>query len=332
MNKFSIIHTIKKRFSFLDKLINFFKFIRKYTFSLHLKDRKIYLLGKWYEFGKKMKLGIAYNLFDGEELLEASLKTVRDSADYICVIYQTVSYYENPASPELEIILNSLKDKGLIDEIYHYNKDFSKITNKRSIEKEKRDIGLQLCKKRGMTHYLSMDVDEFYNKEQLKQAKKFILKNNIESSACSIYEYLKSPNYRIINGYTFQTNDEYNFYCPFIMKINRFKKQKHNSKFFPTLVDPSRSINNSNKFYLFPVQNIVMHHMCTIRKDLDKKYKNSNYNYATTSEYITKINKIKEDILNWEFEQSVFDTNKNFAMFNDKIIKKVENQFEIEIN
>ena len=38
-----------------------------------------------------MKLGIAYNLFDGEELLVDSIKSIRNSVDYIIVIYQQVS-------------------------------------------------------------------------------------------------------------------------------------------------------------------------------------------------------------------------------------------------
>lgn len=305
---------------------------RKFLLRIRLKDRRFCLLGKWYDFSKKMKLGIAYNLFDGEELLEASLNSVRDCADYICVVYQTTSYYGNPASPKLENLLNNLKEKGLIDELYHYHKDFSKITNKHLLEREKRDLGLKLCKKRGMTHFLSMDVDEFYEKEQLERVKNFIAKRKIESTACSIYEYLKDPQYRIIDGCTFQTNGDYNFYCPFIMKINRFGKQKHNSKFFPTLVDPSRAINNSGKFYLFPVQDIVMHHMSTVRKDLDKKYKNSNCNNDSSTKVIEKINKMKDDILSWEFEKTRLNTNKDLAIFNNKIIRKVDNKFGIEIN
>ena len=35
-----------------------------------------------------MKLGVAYNVFDGEELLETSIQSVRPCADYICIVYQ----------------------------------------------------------------------------------------------------------------------------------------------------------------------------------------------------------------------------------------------------
>ena len=40
-----------------------------------------------------MKVGISYNLFDGEELLEASIKSVRDNVDYISIVYQTESNF-----------------------------------------------------------------------------------------------------------------------------------------------------------------------------------------------------------------------------------------------
>ena len=119
-----------------------------------------------------MKLGISYNLFDGEELLEASLKSVREEAFHINVVYQTTSYYGNNSSPYIKDFLLNLKNKGLIDEIFHYERDFSK-NDKHYFEREKRNIGLSIARKNGCTHFLSMDVDEFYDREQLKKAKKY---------------------------------------------------------------------------------------------------------------------------------------------------------------
>lgn len=279
---------------------------------------------------KRMKLGIAYNLFDGEELLEASLKSVREAADYICVIYQTESYYGNKASAGVEDLLRELQKKGLIDECFLYQREFSKQKNKQIFEREKRDIGLRLCKKNGMTHFLNMDVDEFYDKKQLNEVKNFIVRKNLDATACSIYEYLKDPCCRILDGYTFQTSGEYNFYVPFITKIKRWGKQRHAGKFFPTYVDPCRSVKCSGKFYLFPVQKVVMHHMATIRKNLDAKYANSNYQADNSSDMSRKIAQIKQDILEWDFEKMRLD--QNHALFNDKVVKLVENQFDINVH
>ena len=278
---------------------------------------------------KKMKLGIAYNIFDGEELLEASLKSVRDAADYICVVYQLKSYYGENAAPNLQMLLNDLKNKGLIDEIYLYEKDFSKHNNNKKIfEREKRDIGLNLCKKANCTHFMSMDVDEFYDSEQINYTKNFIINNNINSSACSIYEYLKYPEYRLVNDYTFTTQKLYNFYVPFIMKIHKYA-QRHGDT-FQTYADPTRALNGDEKFYLFPVQDVVMHHMCTIRKDLDKKYNNSTF-IDGGKKYIDKISEIKQDVLNWQPENYRIG-NTEYYLFNDKILEKVENKFNINID
>ena len=41
----------------------------------------------------KAKLGISYSVWDGEELLEASIKSVRENADYINVVWQRKSWH-----------------------------------------------------------------------------------------------------------------------------------------------------------------------------------------------------------------------------------------------
>lgn len=275
-----------------------------------------------------MKLGISYNLFDGEELLEASLKSVREEAFHINVVYQTTSYYGNNSSPYIKDFLLNLKNKGLIDEIFHYERDFSK-NDKHYFESEKRNIGLSIARKSGCTHFLSMDVDEFYDREQLKKAKKYIERKRIKTSAVSIIEYLKHPFYKMVDAYTFMPSNSYNFYVPFIMKIHRFWPQKHNRKWYPCLVDPSRALNNREKFYLFSKQDIVMHHMCTVRKNLYNKYANSNLNQGNDC-VKSSIRKLQQDILNWQFEDYRIG-NTNYSLFNGRIIEKVENQFNIPV-
>ena len=65
-----------------------------------------------------MKLGISYNLFDGEELLESSIKSVRNSTDHINVIYQKISNWGEPCSKNLEDLLSDLVKRKLIDKIH----------------------------------------------------------------------------------------------------------------------------------------------------------------------------------------------------------------------
>ena len=65
------------------------------------------------------KLGIAYNIFDDSiELLEKSILSVRNTADYITVIYQDISNMGNESEINLKELLTEYKGKGLIDSFY----------------------------------------------------------------------------------------------------------------------------------------------------------------------------------------------------------------------
>ncbi len=47
------------------------------------------------------KLGAAYNVFDGEELLWRSIESIRPVVQFVVVVYQTTSNFGNTAAPEL---------------------------------------------------------------------------------------------------------------------------------------------------------------------------------------------------------------------------------------
>lgn len=306
------------------KKLNFFQKIFSINNSQDKRHKIVMFLGIKFSIKiKQMKLGVSYNLFDGEELLEASIKSIRNQVDYINVIYQKKSYYNKLTKTDIEKFLNNLLKKGLIDEIYLYEKDFED-KNKRFFEKDKRDIGLKLAKRAKCTHFLNMDVDEFYDEEEIKNAKKFIIDNKITTSAVSIYEYFKKPEYRFVDSYSYTNNQEkYSFYVPFIIKISK-NVSYQKSNYFPCFVDPSRKLFSKGRFYLFSLQDVVMHHMSTIRKDLNIKYENSNYNI--TSKDI--INDLKKEIFFWDFDRNkIYDT--EYALFQNKLIKKVDNKFNI---
>ena len=68
---------------------------------------------------ERQKLGIAYNVFDGEELLPYSLKGIRGLAEYIVVVYQTTSNYGNE-NKNLLPFLEKLVDAKMVDELVEY--------------------------------------------------------------------------------------------------------------------------------------------------------------------------------------------------------------------
>jgi hypothetical protein len=68
-----------------------------------------------------MVLGAAYNVFDGEELLEASIRSIRSNVDYIVVVYQTISNFGQPCSPNLIPILENLRKNKLVEDLVRYD-------------------------------------------------------------------------------------------------------------------------------------------------------------------------------------------------------------------
>lgn len=292
---------------------------------LRMINRKKYKEQKQELNLKKFKLGIAYNVFDGEELLEASIKSVRPEAEYITVVYQLTSNFGQSASENLMPLLIDLKNRQLVDEIYFYEaKDVDKDASYH--ERQKRDIGLELAKNAGCNYFLSMDTDEFYEAKEIKNAKKYIYEESVECSAVPVVEYIKEPIYMIINGHTwsFGKNEErYALYAPFIMKINENHAQSHGG-YFPCMVDTNRSLNGNKKFYLFAKHDIVMHHMSTIRRNLKFKYENSNLRSIKSLEHIEYIQNLQYDILNFEFENNKINVAHNeFAYFRNLFIKKL---------
>jgi hypothetical protein len=258
-----------------------------------------------------MKLGVSYNLFDGEELLLYSIQSIRSHVDYINVVYQIISNHGNRANDDLEDLLQTFLKKKLIDELYFYdpNLDLGPDQN----EARKRNIGLQLAKYNNCTHFMNIDVDEFYDADQFKFAKQYIDDNKIGCSAAGIVSYIKEPIYGI-EGFR-------NAYVPFICEIDSSSEIKINT-FFPVLVDPTRRFSGDKRFHLFDTNSIVMHHMGLVRRDIEKKFINS------TSAFAKSVQMLRENTLNWKYG--------NTFRYNDDapelLVSKVENKFNIDIN
>ena len=119
-----------------------------------------------------MKLSAGYVVFDGLETLEKSIRSIRQSVDFVLVSYQTVSWGNTNCSPNLVPTLEKLKKEGLIDEIMEFTKFRpSSLTTAEDVlrakvyECNKRQSLLERSLELGATHYLSMDADEFYVKD-----------------------------------------------------------------------------------------------------------------------------------------------------------------------
>lgn len=232
-----------------------------------------------------MKLGVSYNVFDGEELLGDSILSIRESVDYISVIYQEISNFGDKCSPELLELLEKLKSDGFIDEIIKYIPNIS--MGGHYNELAKRNLGLSKSRENGCTHHLSMDTDEFYDEIQFEACKAFIIEHNMDSSACQMVTYYKNSNYRL------EPKEEY--YVSFIVKINDDTNYSLGNR-FPVTVDPTRKV-NAGKCVIFERDDIEMHHMSYIRKDIRKKLTNS----SARGNFANNIENIAQHYDNWVF-------------------------------
>ena len=232
-----------------------------------------------------MRLGIAYNFFNGEEHLHASLRSVRNSASYICVVFQKISNSGEPCSVAARIALQDAIDSNLIDECVMFEPDLSK--PRAANETRKRQIGLDRCKTERCTHFLSMDADEFYRKHEFEKAQAFLENKNIHISTVPSFFHLKSPQYRCLDTTM----------VPFICKIN-FLTRTGAARYPVQMTDPTRRIWTwPNRHHLFDANSIAMYHMNFVRSDFTSKFAN------TSTMDTAFLDAVKNKIMSWNYPE-----------------------------
>jgi hypothetical protein len=255
-----------------------------------------------------MKIGVSYNVFDGEELLESSIKSIRNNVDYISVVYQTISNFGNECDKNLVSTLEDLKNKNLIDEIFEFKPKINRGGHFNEITK--RNIGLSLSEGAGCTHHMAMDSDEFYDEEEFKYLKKIMLEGDYDSSACQMTTYYKESTYRL------EPKEEYFVSLLYKIRQNREYVIGHP---FPVLVDPTRRM-EPGKCKIFTRDEIEMHHMSYIRKNLFRKLQNS-----SASPNFKNINKIVDYFDKWAYPQQALMGGAPDKFYN---IVKVDKKFQ----
>ena len=206
-----------------------------------------------------MKLHVAINLFNGEELLEANLRNLREQVDFVTVVWQAVSYAGHLACPELAPLLERLHEERLIDYLIFFEPNFS--VRGEVNETKKRNLGLQWARQIGASHHLDCDVDEFYFPDQFAEAKRRIEEEGYDTTVCRIYEYHKAPIYRC-------RQSRPDLYAPFIHQVRAQSRYQIEYPFYPVRIDPTRRISPFEQFMCFDEGIITMEHFSLVRKDL----------------------------------------------------------------
>jgi glycosyltransferase involved in cell wall biosynthesis len=234
-----------------------------------------------------LKFGASYNLFNGEEHFIPSLKVHREEIEYINVVVQYRSNFGEEATEQLYQAVSAAKRDGLIDEVIEYIPNLS--LTPQANELAKRNIGMEAAKSAHVNYFATLDADEYYQTNALREAKRFIIKKKILTTAAPTYLHIKRPIYR-------SKFPDTTCVC-FFTRIDKSSKIIANDH-FPALVDPTRRIHgNRDGFYMFLADQIAMMHMNLVRKDgLASKLRN------TSSAHMTNfILNVKNAFESWQF-------------------------------
>ena len=262
------------------------------------------------------KLGIAYNVFDGEELLPYSLQCVRDTADYIVVVYQTISNFGNE-NKNLLPLLEKLRKQNLIDELVEYKPllnvvdeigNFLKLGSLN--EQKKRNIGLEKCLENNCTIFSSMDTDEMYLSDSYNNAYKDFVDVGYDSSFCQMQTYYKKPDMVV--------SPSESYFVPLFYNISGKRK---NLRFefihdYQIKCDGTRMI-KAGFPKVFTRDEIEMHHFSYVRNNISSKV----YNYSAQMSSIEKerviayFNNWKEGDKAFFLGNQIFDLKKSTNLF-----------------
>ena len=277
--------------------------------------------------------GVIYNAFDGLELLEASLRNVRDEADAIVVVYQTTSHFGNTIDIyNISDVIDYLKGEGLIDYAIHKNYDPVKtIGGAKSIEIDKRNIGLQKLHELGINYFRISDVDEFFDPQQFKDAFNFGKESNYNRFFCRIKTFSDVKKQDLVESDGVNTSAFYRI----IDRKHRIGPSSHPT---PIRIDSNRKygIAGDGKSYTFKSKDLLMYHYRLVRLDLHTKLENSAGNAKCKEITRRQIKEVQEKKIKTITSDKDFgvDLDKFVRMFvtekkyyNDKTRKIVEEKY-----
>jgi hypothetical protein len=266
-----------------------------------------------------MKLGVTYNIFDGEEMLFFSLRNLRPMVQHINVVYQTTSNFGNE-NPNLEEALLKYERAGLIDFLHKYeptlkkNEDGSlRWQNGQENEINKRNIGLQICRANGCDVMMTLDCDELYDPNEFKWAKDDFELGDYDTSFCKMSTYYKEPIYRLY------PKEEY--YAPLFYKIKKDTQFGYESADYPVVLDPTRKV-KAGYARIYEREEIEMHHYAYVRNDISSKVINS----SSQSDEISK----KKVIWHYNNFKDIRDSALMIGGVGHGLIR-VENKFDIQL-
>ena len=249
-----------------------------------------------------MKVIAAYNIFNGLEIFHKSIEYTRPYVDEIILIYQQTSYRGN-FNPD---VVNHIEQYPEF-KAFEFEPDLA--LQPKDNELIKQNWMLELARNQGGTHMILMDCDHIYEPDKFKEA--IDKSKQYDVTFTGMLTYYKYP--------TWQLDPPENYYMPFLIKLypsTEFMKL-HN---YPVIVDPTLRVNTCGNYYVFPMDEFLLHHYSMVRADIHEKFSNSPsrpYDYWKNNGYVD------------EWERYDIELNPGVKYFSGRKIKVVDNYFGI---
>lgn len=217
-----------------------------------------------------MKLAACYTVFNGIELLEDAIESIESEVDEIIISYQLISNYGNISDEFLY-----WKDKHPQYYYIEFNPNLS--IDAKSNEKRKHQQLIEKARDLRCTHFFLSATDHLYITKELQFAKEKVKSNGFITTYTRMRTYFKSNDLCL--------NPLELYYMPFICstKVNI-------GVHAPVVVDPACAFKPFAPFYVFPENEVLMHHFSWLRYDIDSKLDNA----AAKVNWLNKVNEFKE--------------------------------------
>lgn len=210
-----------------------------------------------------IKLAAIYNLWDSEELLIGSMRSIKEGVDLFIIVYQEISNFGEQYNP-----LDHLPVEEMDREFQIVWLKFDPLViHGMQNEIRKRNTGINVARNLDCTHFILMDCDEYYMPGDFFKAKMMFLASGKEGSVLSLYTYFKNAELR-------QENVD-SYFVPFIHKLNHYTTA--GCPTYEFYVDPTRRVSIGRDDGVTPVVHLfaIMHHYSWVRRDIERKARNS---------------------------------------------------------
>lgn len=243
-----------------------------------------------------MRLAAIYNVWGDFDLLDHSVRIMEPLVDGVIVVVSSRSNYGE---------VSSIPERWLGRVVFRE----PKFNIPMHSETDKRNFGLQIARNAGYTHFLTIDADEFYEAGPFLKAKELFKNPNLKGLVCNCQTYFKNSSLTMGLDTTL---------VPFIHELTPTIRHEFNRNYpFAWIdrqirIDPTRSLNINSGVERI---DLTMHHMSWIRKDFDKKIRNS------TARQNLERSTIKEDLANAKpgyhfkfYNKTLFETKDLFGI------------------